>query len=67
MLDLNSTGQLFAKSQVTDYMCREDGLTNYNMLNFFVDTYEEDIPHYTRHSDGSSNSENSDDDRATAP
>lgn len=67
MLDLNSTGQLFAKSQVTDYMCREDGLTNYNMLNFFVDTYEEDIPHYTRHSDGSSNSKNSDDDRATAP
>ena len=67
MLDLNSTGQLFAKSQVTDYMCREDGLTNYNMLNFFVDTYEEDIPHYTRHSDGSSNSSNSDDDRATAP
>lgn len=67
MLDLNSTGQLFAKSQVTDYMCWGDGLANYNMLNFFVDTYEEDIPHYTRCSDGSSDSENSDDDRATAP
>lgn len=66
-LDLNSAGQLFAKSQVTDYMCQGDGLANYNMLDFFVDTYEEDIPHCTRRSDGSSNSENSDDDRAMAP
>jgi hypothetical protein len=42
-LDINSDGRIFAKCQVTDYCCRNDGLSGYNLLQFFVDTYETDI------------------------
>lgn len=48
-------------------MCRGDALVNNNMLDFFVDTYYKDIPHCTRHSDFSSDGDNSDNDDATAP
>ena len=64
-LDLNSSGQLFAKSQVTDYMCRGESLANCNMLDFFVDTYEEDIPQKTRRSDNNLDSNDSDNDDGT--
>lgn len=42
-LGLASNGQIFAKCQVTDYCCRGDALSSYNVLDFFVDTYEGDI------------------------
>lgn len=47
-LDFSSSGQIFAKSQVTDYSCRGDALSDYNVLDFFVDTYEEEI-RYNKH------------------
>ncbi|KAK7016117.1 hypothetical protein R3P38DRAFT_2786484 [Favolaschia claudopus] len=39
-LGVDSTGQLFAKCQVTDYLARGDELSGYNLVDFFVDTYE---------------------------
>ena len=42
-LDIDSHGRIFAKCQVTDYRCRGDGLSGYNLLQFFVDTYKTDI------------------------
>jgi len=44
ILELDSTGRLFACSQVTDYMCRGDGLEDYNVLDFITETYDEKIP-----------------------
>jgi hypothetical protein len=44
VLDLNSTGTLFASSQVVDYMCRGEELEDHNVFEFISDTYEEKIP-----------------------
>src|ERR1700722_8779467 len=43
VLDIDSDGKVFPKSQVTDYTCRNEGLSGYNVFNFFVDTYEKPI------------------------
>lgn len=42
-LDVTSNGQLFAKCQATDYHCWGKSLSNYNVLDFFVNTYKADI------------------------
>ena len=42
-MDIDSHRRIFAKCQVTDYCCHGDGLSGYNLLQFFVDTYEMDI------------------------
>ena len=34
---------MFAKSQVTDYQCRGTELQSYNLVDFFMDTYETEI------------------------
>jgi hypothetical protein len=57
-LDIDSVGQIFAKCQVTDYICRGEALASYNMLDFFVDTYEADISRAER----DQNTGNNDDD-----
>ena len=44
MLDINNSGVLFAKSQITDYSHRGEELAVMSFLNFFVETYEVDIP-----------------------
>ena len=41
--DISSTGQIFAKCQVTDYLCHSEALSGCNMIVFFVDTYEVNI------------------------
>ena len=43
ILELDSTGRLFACSQVTDYMSRGDDLEDYNVLDFITETYDEKI------------------------
>ena len=43
MLGVNSEGALCAQSQVEDYICRGDALEQYNLLDYFVDTYEDDL------------------------
>lgn len=50
-LDLDSSGQIFAKCQVTDYHSCGDALSAYNLLDFFVDTYEADIEPRDRNGD----------------
>ena len=42
-LDVSNSGKMFAKSQVTDYRCRGTELQEYNLIEFFTDTYEVDI------------------------
>ncbi|KAJ2999759.1 hypothetical protein NUW54_g6885 [Trametes sanguinea] len=41
-LNISQDGVLYAKSQVTDYTLRGDGLGVYTVLDFFADIYEED-------------------------
>jgi hypothetical protein len=43
-LDLDSAGHVYPKYQVTDYQFHGKKMALYNMLDFFFDTYEEDIP-----------------------
>src|SRR6202041_652850 len=42
-LDVSSTGYVFAKCQVTDYHSRREALSDFNVLDFFVNTYEVDV------------------------
>ena len=42
-LDLDSSGKLYCRSQITDYIARGDELKDLNLIDFFVNTYEEDI------------------------
>jgi hypothetical protein len=42
-LDIRSAGQIFAKSQVADYIHRGTALEDYNILEFFVNTYDKII------------------------
>ena len=42
-LDVGSQGQVYVRSQVADYMHRGVLLALYNVLDFFVNTYEENI------------------------
>lgn len=42
-LGLDCNGALYPQSQIEDYRLRGRELENYNVLDFFVDTYEEDI------------------------
>ena len=43
MLDINNSGVLFAKSQITDYSCRGEELAGMNFLDFCVETYETEV------------------------
>jgi hypothetical protein len=43
ILDIDSEGKMFTKSQAMDYALRGDSLSEYNVYEFFVDTYEEQI------------------------
>jgi len=43
ILDVDSSGHLVPKNQVTDYQYRGEELEHYNLLQYFVDTYETDI------------------------
>jgi hypothetical protein len=43
-LDVDNSGVLFAKSQLTDYSYRGEELAGVNFLDFLVDTYEIEIP-----------------------
>ena len=43
-LDVANSGVLFAKSQLTDYVCRGEELAGVSFLDFFVNTYEIEIP-----------------------
>ncbi|CAK5281207.1 unnamed protein product [Mycena citricolor] len=49
-LQLNSAGRIFVKSQVIDYSQRGTELADYNMMDYFVDTYESDISSKERES-----------------
>jgi hypothetical protein len=42
MLDVDSEGKIFPKCQATDYQLRGDLLEDYNVLDFFMDTYEKE-------------------------
>ncbi|KAJ3511695.1 hypothetical protein NLJ89_g3948 [Agrocybe chaxingu] len=42
-LDINTAGKVYAKCQLTDYATRGEALTDWNIIEFFVNTYEEDI------------------------
>jgi hypothetical protein len=42
-IGIDSGGQIFAKSQVTDYLLRGEDLSQFNLLRFFVDTYDIDF------------------------
>ena len=42
-LDVNQSGTLFYQSQVIDYSHCGYQLTNVNVVDFFMNTYEEDI------------------------
>jgi hypothetical protein len=42
-LDFDDKGCIFVRSQATDYQLRGLEMNNMNMMDFFVDTYEEDI------------------------
>ena len=42
-LDVSSSGRMFAKSQVADYQHRGTELQDYNLVDFFTDTYEAEI------------------------
>lgn len=50
-MELSSSGQLIAKSQVIDYQHRGTELEDYNVLDFFVDTYETEITKADREMD----------------
>ena len=47
-MDLDSNGVIFAKSQVTDYTARGIVLEEYNVIQFFTDTYEAPFQKYDR-------------------
>ena len=51
-LDLDSSGKLYCRSQITDYIARGDELNDLNLIEFFVNTYEEDT---TKKRSGSEN------------
>lgn len=42
-LAANSSVGVFAKCQITDYSARGEELSHYNIVDFFVNTYEGDI------------------------
>lgn len=39
-LGVDGSGRLYAKNQVTDYELRGDGFASFNVIDYFVDTYE---------------------------
>ena len=43
VLDVGADGKIFTKSQVIDYRFRDNELSEYNVLEFFTDTYEEPV------------------------
>ena len=43
VLDVDSEGRVFPKSQLTDYICRNETLAGHNIFDYFVDTYEKPI------------------------
>ena len=43
VFNVDSTGKIFPCCQLTDYNCRARELLNYSILEYFTDTYEEDI------------------------
>jgi hypothetical protein len=46
-LDTDSAGRIYPKSQVTDYMLHGEELQGNNIVEFFVNTYEDDMErHY---------------------
>ena len=42
-LDVDSSRWIYAKSQMTDYICRGEELEDYNLLDYFTETYEAEI------------------------
>jgi hypothetical protein len=60
-IDSNSLGKLYVKSQVTDYMLCGDALTDMNVVELFINTYEED-QHRTTSPTTNQDPNNSDDD-----
>ena len=42
-LDIDMQGHIFSRNQVTDYVCRGEALQQHSVLEFFVNTYEEDL------------------------
>jgi len=42
-LEVDSHGVMYPKSQVTDYMVRGDALEEYNLIEFFMNTYKDKI------------------------
>ena len=47
-LDIDSSGVVFAKSQLSDYSYRGEELANFNFLDFLMDTYEVEIANSER-------------------
>jgi hypothetical protein len=43
ILDVSSAGKVITKSQHTDYTYHGSALSAYNLIDFFVDTYDGDI------------------------
>ena len=54
MMDVDSRGTVFAKSQVTDYCCRGGQLEDLNVIQFFTQTYESHICKSAADEDGDS-------------
>lgn len=50
-LELSNSGRLTVKSQVIDYQHRGAELEDYNILDFFVETYETEITRADREAD----------------
>jgi hypothetical protein len=42
-LDTDRAGKIYTKCQVTDYICRGEDLETFNVLQFFVNTWEDDV------------------------
>jgi hypothetical protein len=51
-LDLDSSGKIFAKCQVNDYRWRGEALSGHNMIDFFVNTFEEAGSAWEQESEG---------------
>ncbi|GLB44644.1 putative G-quadruplex DNA unwinding [Lyophyllum shimeji] len=59
-LDFSSSGQLYAKCQFTDYSARGTALESMNLIDFFVNTYEDKLPKASTATEANDNDEDED-------
>lgn len=66
-LEVDGAGHLIAKSQVLDYQCRGHALQSYNMIDFFVDTYDQERKSSSRGADDTATTSSSSTNRGRPP